>query len=86
MTVQDVFVIRGRGAVATGRVEYGQLSVGDQVRINDGPAVRVDGIELFRKKVTTASTGENIGILLSKIEKDNLSPGDVITSTGAFLV
>ena len=48
--------------------------------------MRVDGIELFRKKVTTASTGENIGILLSKIEKDNLSAGDVITSTGAFLV
>jgi elongation factor Tu len=86
MTVQDVFVIRGRGAVATGRVEYGQLSVGDQVRINDGPAVRVDAIELFRKKVTTVSTGENIGILLSKIAKDNISAGDVITSTGAFLV
>jgi elongation factor Tu len=86
MTIQDVFVIRGRGAVATGRVEYGQLSVGDEVRINDGPAVRVDAIELFRKKVTTASAGEDIGILLSKLAKDELSAGDVITSSGAFLV
>ncbi|MDT5222191.1 MAG: hypothetical protein QOF15_4296 [Mycobacterium sp.] len=86
MTIQDVFVIRGRGAVATGRVEYGELSVGDQVRINDGPAVRVDAIESFRKKVTTASTGENVGILLSKLAKDDLRAGDVVTSTGAFLV
>ncbi|OBK15857.1 EF-Tu/IF-2/RF-3 family GTPase [Mycobacterium asiaticum] len=85
MTVQDVFVIRGRGAVATGRVEYGELSVGDQVRINDGPAVRVDAIEQFRKKVDTATTGDNIGILLSKLAKDELAAGDVITSTVAFL-
>lgn len=85
MTVQDVFVIRGRGAVATGRVEYGELRVGDQVRINDGPAVRVDAIEQFRKKVDTATTGDNIGILLSKLKKDDLAAGDVITSSGAFL-
>jgi translation elongation factor EF-Tu-like GTPase len=86
MTIQDVFVIRGRGAVATGRVEYGELSVGDQVRINEGPAVRVDAIESFRKKVTTASPGDNVGILLSTLAKDDLCAGDVVTSAGAFLV
>lgn len=85
MTVQDVFVIRGRGAVATGRVEYGQLSVGDQVRINDGPPVRVDAIEAFRKKLDTAGAGENIGILFHKLAKSDLAAGDVITSGGAYL-
>lgn len=44
MTVQDVFFIRNRGLVATGRVEHGELRVGDEVRINEGSAVRVDAI------------------------------------------
>lgn len=44
MTVQDVFFIRNRGLVATGRVEHGELRVGDEVRINEGSAVRVDGL------------------------------------------
>lgn len=85
MTVQDVFAILGRGAVATGQVEYGELSVGDQIRINDGHAVRVDGIEVLRKKVQTAGTGDNIGILLSKIATGDLAEGDVITSATGFL-
>lgn len=86
MTVQGVFAIRGRGTVATGRVEYGQLSVGDRVRVNDGPEVRVDAIEMLRKKVKTATTGDNIGVLLSKLDKDDLAIGAVITSSGgAFL-
>lgn len=53
MTVQDVFFIRNRGLVATGRVEHGELRVGDEVRINEGSAVRVDAIEAFRKKRDT---------------------------------
>lgn len=52
MTVQDVFFIRNRGLVATGRVEHGELRVGDEVRINEGSAVRVDAIEAFRKSGT----------------------------------
>jgi elongation factor Tu len=85
MTVQDVFVIRGRGAVATGRVEYGELRVGDQVKINDGPAVRVDAIEAFRKKINTATTGDNVGLLFKALDKSDVAAGDVITSSGAFL-
>lgn len=85
MTVQDVFTIKGRGTVATGRVEYGQLSVGDQVRINDGDPVRVDAIEAFRKKLDTAATGDNIGILFRKLAKSDLAAGDVLTSGGVYL-
>lgn len=85
MTVEDVFVIRGRGAVATGRVEYGELRVGDQVKINDGPTVRVDAIEAFRKKIDTATSGDNVGLLFKALDKNDLAAGDVITSSGAFL-
>lgn len=85
MTVQDVFFIRGRGLVATGRVEYGQLRVGDQVRINDGPGVRVDAIEAFRKKLDTATAGDNVGLLFKKLTNRELAAGDVISSAGVFL-
>ncbi|KAA1249967.1 elongation factor Tu [Mycobacterium simiae] len=84
MTVQDVFFIRGRGIVATGRVEYGQLRVGDEVRINDGSGVRVDAIEAFRKKMETADAGDNVGLLFKNLTKSDLAAGDVITSAGAF--
>ncbi|OBK43140.1 EF-Tu/IF-2/RF-3 family GTPase [Mycobacterium sp. 1081908.1] len=85
MTVQDVFVIRGRGAVATGRVEYGELRVGDQVKINDGPTVRVDAIEASRKKTDTATTGDNVGLLFKTLDKNDVAAGDVITSSVVFL-
>ena len=85
MTVQDVFAIRGRGVVATGEVQYGELSVGDQVRINDGPEVQVDAIETFRKKVKTVGAGDNVGLLLSKLGSDDVAAGDVITGLGAKL-
>lgn len=85
MTVQDVFAIRGRGAVATGQVEYGELSVGDEVCINNGHTVRVDGIEVLRKRVQTVGLGDNIGILLSKVATDDVAAGDVITSARGFL-
>jgi translation elongation factor EF-Tu-like GTPase len=85
MTVQDVFVIRGRGAVATGRVEYGELRAGDTVKINDGPDVRVEAIEAFRKVVDTAKAGDNVGLLFKKLDKSDLAAGDVITSTGVYL-
>lgn len=80
-----MFVIRNRGAVATGRVEYGQLSVGEQVRINDGRTVTVDAIEAFRKKIDTAKEGDTVGLLFKKLSKDDLAAGDVLTSTGYFL-
>ncbi|QOM18938.1 elongation factor Tu [Mycobacterium tuberculosis] len=85
MTVQDVFFIRNRGLVATGRVEHGELRVGDEVRINEGSAMRVDAIEAFRKKRDTAKAGDNVGLLFHRLDKGELAPGDVITSAGVFL-
>jgi translation elongation factor EF-Tu-like GTPase len=82
MTVEDVFVIRNRGVVATGRVESGGLRVGDTVHINSGAAVRVDGIEMFRKSIDEARTGANIGVLFRDIEKSQLDRGAVLTAPG----
>jgi len=84
MTIEDVFAIRGRGTVATGRVESGQLRVGDEVRVNDTMAVTVDGIEAFRKKLTEAGPGDNIGVLFRSLERSQLNRGDVLTAP--FLV
>jgi translation elongation factor EF-Tu-like GTPase len=82
MTVEDVFLIRNRGVVVTGRVESGTLRVGDTVHINGGPSVRVDAIEKFRKQLDEATTGENVGVLIKDIDKDQLNRGDVLTSSG----
>src|SRR5262249_22792962 len=82
MTVQHVFFIRGRGVVATGLVEYGQLRVGDEVQINGGPSVRVDGLEAFRKQIEEATAGDNIGVLFSSLDKSKLARGDLMTSPG----
>ena len=81
MTVEDVFVIRNRGVVATGRADAGTLKVGDVVSINGGPGVRVDAIEKFRKKIDEATTGENVGLLIKNIERNQLDRGDVLTSS-----
>lgn len=81
MTVDDVFVIRNRGLVATGRVEHGQLRVGDEVQINGGPSLTVDAIETFRKTISEAAAGDNIGVLFSKLDKGAVARGDVISSS-----
>jgi translation elongation factor EF-Tu-like GTPase len=82
LTVQDVFVIKNRGLVATGRVELGPIAVGDEVRINGARAVQVDAIESFRKKLDEAASGDNVGLLFSGLGRSDISPGDVLT-TGA---
>ena len=81
MTVADVFVIRGRGLVATGTIEDGAVRVGDIVRINDAPAT-VDGIEAFRKVLDQAQAGDNVGLLFGKLDKGDVQAGDVITAEG----
>lgn len=81
MTIEDVFAIRGRGTVATGRVESGQLRVGDELRVNGSFTVTVDGIEAFRKKLDEANVGDNIGVLLKSVERSQLNRGDVLTSS-----
>ena len=80
MTIEDVFSIRGRGTVATGRVESGLLRVGDEVRVNDTVAVTVDGIEAFRKELTEANVGDNVGVLFRTLERIQLNRGDVLTA------
>src|SRR4051794_475990 len=80
MTVSDVFFIRGRGLVATGKVEAGVLRVGDEVRVDGGEPVRVDGIEAFRKTLEQAGVGENVGVLMRGLDKGGVSAGAVLTS------
>jgi translation elongation factor EF-Tu-like GTPase len=80
MTIQDVFAITGRGTVATGQVESGQLRVGDELRVNDTFTATVDAIEAFRKKLTEANVGDNIGVLFKSLKRSDLNPGDVLSS------
>ena len=84
MTVEDVFAIRNRGAVATGRVESGSLRVGDTVQIDGTLEARVDGIEVFRKSIDEAKVGDNIGVLFKGIGKSQLNRGSVLTAAGEF--
>jgi elongation factor Tu len=79
LTVDDVFSIRGRGTVVTGEVELGSVRVGDEIRIDGGGAVRVDGIESFRKLLDEAQAGQNVGLLFSSLSRDDVSRGAVIS-------
>jgi translation elongation factor EF-Tu-like GTPase len=83
LTVEDVFVIKNRGVVATGRVESGTLRVGDTVQIDGTLEARVDGIEVFRKSIEQATVGDNIGVLFRGVEKSQLSRGSVLTSSSS---
>jgi translation elongation factor EF-Tu-like GTPase len=84
MTVEDVFAIKNRGVVATGRVESGTLRVGDTVQIDGTLEARVDAIEVFRKSIDEANVGDNIGVLFKGIEKSRLNRGSVLTAAGEF--
>jgi len=87
MTVEDVFAIRNRGTVATGRVESGTLRVGDTVQIDGTLEARVDAIEVFRKSIDEAGVGENIGVLFKGVQKSQVNRGSVVTSSsGGFVV
>jgi len=83
LPVEDVFSITGRGTVVTGRVSGGVVRTGDQVQIvrNGQPVAtsRITGVEAFRKKLTEGHAGDNVGLLLQGIAKDDVHPGDVIT-------
>jgi len=78
MQVEDVFEIRGRGTVATGKIATGTLRVGDNVLI-DGPkgqiATTCKGIEMFRKTLDTASAGDNVGLLLDRVDRTKVTKG-----------
>ena len=88
MPVEDVFSITGRGTVATGRVERGQIKMGEEVEIvglMDAPRKTViTGIEMFRKLLDYAEAGDNIGTLLRGIQKNEVERGQVLAKPGTI--
>ena len=87
MPVEDVFSITGRGTVGTGRIERGRVRVGDEVEIVGLGAQRrtvVTGVEMFRKILDEGIAGDNVGLLLRGIEKDELERGQVVAAPGSI--
>ena len=88
MPVEDVFTITGRGTVATGRVERGQLNLNDTVEIvgiaEETTSTVVTGIEMFRKLLPSAQAGDNIGALLRGIDRKNIQRGQVLAKPGSI--
>ena len=87
MPVEDVFSISGRGTVATGRVEQGKVTVGDEVEIigiKDTAKTTVTGVEMFRKMLDHAEAGDNIGALLRGVTRDDVERGQVLAQPGSI--
>jgi len=88
MPVEDVFTITGRGTVATGRVERGQLNSGDEIEIlglsDERKKAVVTGIEMFRKILDYAEAGDNIGALLRGVQRTDIERGQVLAKTGSI--
>jgi len=85
MPVEDVFSISGRGTVATGRVETGIIKVGEEVEIvglRPTQKTTVTGVEMFRKLLDQGQAGDNVGLLLRGVKKDDLERGQVIVKPG----
>ena len=86
MSIEDVFTISGRGTVVTGRVERGQLKLNDEVEIvglRDTQKTVVTGIEMFRKSLDYAEAGDNAGVLLRGISRDQVERGQVLCKPGS---
>jgi len=87
MPIEDVFSIKGRGTVVTGRVERGQIKVGEEVEIiglRDTRKVVVTGVEMFRKILDVGQAGDNIGVLLRGVERDEVERGQVLAKPGSI--
>lgn len=87
MSVEDVFSITGRGTVATGRIERGIVKVGDEVEVvglTDTRKTVVTGVEMFRKLLDSGQAGDNVGLLLRGIAKDDIERGHVLAKTGSI--
>lgn len=88
MPVEDIFTITGRGTVATGRVESGQIKVGDTVEIvgltDEKRSVVVTGVEMFRKILDFAEAGDNVGLLLRGVQRDDIERGQVLAKPGSI--
>lgn len=85
MPVEDIFSIKGRGTVATGRVERGTLKVNEEIEIvglKDTQKTIVTGLEMFRKTLDETVAGDNVGVLLRGIEKNQIERGQVLAKTG----
>jgi len=87
MSVEDVFTITGRGTVATGRVEQGQIKVSEEIeRVGLGESKKfvVTGVEMFRKLLDSAQAGDNVGLLLRGAEKKDIERGQVLAKPGSI--
>jgi elongation factor Tu len=87
MAVEDVFSIKGRGTVVTGRIERGVIKVGDEVEIlgfTDPKKTVVTGVEMFRKLLDRGEAGDNVGCLLRGIEKEQVERGQVLAAPGSL--
>lgn len=88
MPVEDVFSITGRGTVATGRVERGQVKVGDEIEIiglaEEAAKTTVTGVEMFRKLLDYAEAGDNIGALLRGVAREDIQRGQVLAKPGSI--
>jgi len=88
MPIEDVFSITGRGTVVTGRVERGQIKVGDEVEIvgfeERSRKTVATGVEMFRKLLDYAEAGDNIGVLLRGIDRDSVQRGQVLAKPGTI--
>lgn len=87
LAVEDVFTIQGRGTVATGRIETGQLKVGDEIEmvgIRNTTKTTVTGVEMFNKSMDSAQAGDNIGALLRGTKRDDIERGQVLAKPGSI--
>jgi len=88
MSVEDVFSIKGRGTVATGRIERGVCKVGDEVEIvglsKDKRKTVITGVEMFNKTLDKGIAGDNVGVLLRGVERDDIERGQVIAKPNSI--
>ena len=87
MPVEDVFSISGRGTVATGRVERGKVKVGEEVEIvgiKETARTTCTGVEMFRKLLDEGVAGDNVGVLLRGVKRDDIERGQVLAQPGSI--
>ena len=87
MPVEDVFSIKGRGTVATGRIEQGIVKVGEEIEIiglKDSKKTTVTGVEMFKKLLDQGQAGDNVGVLLRGVERDDIERGQVLAKPGSI--
>ncbi len=87
MSVEDVFSIKGRGTVATGRIEQGVINIGDEIEIvgiRDTSKTTVTGVEMFHKQLDRGEAGDNAGLLLRGVEREDIERGQVLSKPGTI--